>query len=152
ESRHLIERTVECAPVVEIRRCHAEELAEGRMAFPKSDETIWMGVWKGLEKDAVDDAIDCGVCADAEREREDGNGGESGILPKTANGVTHVLHEDLEPNSDTDIADVLFNLLHATEIAAGLCSGSLWSHATADVFRGGEFEVGAEFVIEFLVR
>ena len=142
ERGHLVEGGALRAPVVEVRGGDGEELAKGGMSFPEGEEAAGMGVGKRLEEDAVDDSEDGGIGADAEGEREDGDGGEGRILAQAADGVAHVLHEDFEGGTDADVADILFDLFHTAEIAAGFLERAFSGHAAADVFGGGLFQVG----------
>jgi hypothetical protein len=46
--------------------------------MPNSDQTARVGTRKGIQEDAVYDRENGGVCADAEGEGENSNGGKSG--------------------------------------------------------------------------
>ena len=50
---------------------------------------------QGMEKNGVDDGKDGGVGTDAQRQRKNRDGTESGILGQHANGVTNVLPKSL---------------------------------------------------------
>src|ERR1700684_1998516 len=58
----------------------AMHVAKMRVGTVKRDELLAVGKGKGLENDSVDDAEDCGVSADTQRERENDNRGEAGLL------------------------------------------------------------------------
>jgi hypothetical protein len=89
------------------------------MSLPERYEAVGIWVGKRFEEHAVYHAEDGGIGADSERQREDGDGGESGILAETTEGVADVLHEDFERDSHSDVADAFLHLFHAAEIAAG---------------------------------
>jgi hypothetical protein len=55
-----------------------------------------------------------------------------------------------ERDSHSDVADAFLHLFHAAQIAAGFLESAFRGHAAAHVFGGGEFEVGAELVVELL--
>ncbi len=63
----------------------------GFKAGPDERELFWVNIGKRAQQDGVDDAEDGGVHADAERERQDGDQGESGAFAESARGVANVL-------------------------------------------------------------
>ena len=52
---------------------------------------MWIG--QRVEEHAIDDRKKCGVRADAEREGDNNNSGEDGILEQHAKGVADVLQQ-----------------------------------------------------------
>ena len=63
------------------------------------DERVGIGIGQRFDEHAVDDAEDRRGGADAERERQDGRGGEAGLLPQHARRVAKVLPEIGEQKS-----------------------------------------------------
>ena len=61
------------------------------------DEPVAVAVRQRLEQHAAHDAEDRGVGADAEREREDDDGGERGAVAQRAQRVRDVGGDALEP-------------------------------------------------------
>ncbi len=59
--------------------------------FPNHHELIRIFVGEGTQQDAVDHAEDGAVRSNAEREREDGDGGEGRRAPEHAQTVTDIL-------------------------------------------------------------
>ena len=64
-----------------------------RRRVPEEHQLVRLPVRQRFEDDALDDAEDRGVRADAEREREHGQRGESGAADEEAPAVTNVLPE-----------------------------------------------------------
>src|SRR6185369_16526419 len=69
------------------------------------------------EQHRVDDAEQRRVGADAERERDDGDGGEARRLAHHAQAVAHVLRELLDEADAARVARLLLELLDAAEAA-----------------------------------
>src|SRR5882762_595055 len=57
----------------------------------KVNELLWIPYWEQLQHHRIGHAEDCGIRADAKRQREHGDNGEAWILQKQANGVAQVL-------------------------------------------------------------
>ena len=56
----------------------------------QDQQPIGLGVGQRLDQDAVDDAEERGVDADAEREAEDDDGRDTGVVHEAADGVADV--------------------------------------------------------------
>jgi len=115
------------------------------------EELVGAGIWQRFEKDGVNHAEDRGVGADAEREREDGDRGESGIFPQHAEGEAEILKRGFNERQAAEFAICFFELRSAAEANARGASGFFWRHATGDVFLRGEFEMRIELVLKFAV-
>src|SRR6266699_2806901 len=61
--------------------------------FPHLHELARLIVVERFEQHAIDNAKDGGVRSDPEREREDGHGGETGVLQQLAEGEFDVVHK-----------------------------------------------------------
>ncbi len=61
--------------------------------LPNHDQAIGILVGERPEEDAVDHAKDGAVRADAEGEREHGDGGERRRTPKHAQAIAQILHQ-----------------------------------------------------------
>ena len=57
------------------------------------DKTPGIADWERVEHQAVHHCEDGGVCADAEREGQNGDGGEAGGIAHHAEGVADVLQQ-----------------------------------------------------------
>jgi len=57
-----------------------------RPVYAQLHQLAGLGIGQRPEQDGIDHAEDGGVCPDAEREREHGDGGEAGILQQLAEG------------------------------------------------------------------
>ncbi len=66
-----------------------------RRCVPDHDQPIGISVGQRLEEDGLDEAEKRGVRADAERERQDGDGGEAGLSTETLQGLFDVRHHNL---------------------------------------------------------
>ena len=58
-------------------------------------QPAWILHRQGLQKKGVDQAENGGIDADSERQREDGNGGETGVFPQRAARVAEILEQIL---------------------------------------------------------
>ena len=65
-------------------------MVEARRALPQHDEPVWMGERKGPEECGVHQAEHRAVGADAEREDDDCDNGETGRAPQRSRGVAEV--------------------------------------------------------------
>jgi len=82
------------APVKEVEGVdHVSEISFARRGFPDPDQAFGLGIRQRSEKDGVDDAENRGVGADADSERDDGDGGEAEVRAQGAEGVPEVLKE-----------------------------------------------------------
>ena len=85
------------AAVVEDFSLGDPRLVERGPAAPDHDGAIRVAPRQRSQQDGVDDAEDRGVRADAERERQHGDGGERGIPRKRADAEPEILCERVEP-------------------------------------------------------
>ena len=69
----------------------------GSTVFTEHGDAVGVRVRQWSQQHRVDDAEDGGVCADAERESEDGDDCEARIFPEHAQRETNVLHRLLHP-------------------------------------------------------
>src|ERR1019366_3668799 len=101
------------------------------------------------EDDGVEHLVDGGVGADAEREGQDGGGGEPGIVAELAERVGEVLGERIEEREAALAAIGFVELGDGTELAAGGGEGIGGGEAAAFVIGGEESEGGGGFGGEF---
>ena len=87
-----------------------------RVLFPERDQLRGIAVGQGVEQDRFDDAEDSGVCADAEHEREDRDGGESGLPFQRAARVSNVSKQ----------------AAHAPQLSARMCERVKTGESVAD--------------------
>jgi hypothetical protein len=89
-------------PVEEVERGDAVAV-EIRRLFPDLDDPLGLGIGKPLEQDAVEEAEDRDVGAEAERERQNGEGREPGILGEGAQR-----EPDIHPSGHGSLLGPLF--------------------------------------------
>jgi hypothetical protein len=102
------------------------------------------------QQHGVDDAEDRGVEADADRQRQDHHGAESGTPAQHAQGVADVLPQLIDPDRHPDGACVLFDPCDAAEGFERLGARIRRRHAASDVVLGLAFDVIADVVVEIL--
>src|SRR5258708_40264431 len=84
---------IEAGPVCVIARSRSvSREADFVRVFPDHDEAIRVGIRQGADEQGIDGGEDGGVSADAERERQDGNGREPGGLFQQTEAIADVTH------------------------------------------------------------
>ena len=149
--RNRLEAAALIAKVVEVRVRKARRPAL-RGDLEDGHDPVRIGVRQRPQQHAVYNAENCRGRADAERQREDGDGGERGILTQHAEGKAQVLEQGFKEGKSTMIADGFFGLFEAAEFEEGVASGCAGGHAGAEVVRDVQFEVASQFVIQFAVE
>ena len=86
-----------------------------RVVLLDGDKALGIGVGKRAQQHAVDDAEDGGVGADAERESEYGDDGESRRFSQHSQRVAKIAEEILEELHAALVAAFLFQLLCAAD-------------------------------------
>src|ERR1700722_9036746 len=89
-------------------RCRKRRVGELWLDIPEPNNLFGMIKGQRLQQHPVYDAEDGSVCADAEREREDRDGGKSGILCQTAHAVADILREAFQPAENIHVARPFF--------------------------------------------
>src|ERR1041384_2938164 len=74
--------------------------------MPDHDQTLAIGVRKGLQYQSVDDAEDCSGGPDTQRERDDCNRSEAGVLSHSAKPVSNVVKQKIHKHVRLPIADL----------------------------------------------
>ncbi len=77
-------------------------------SLPDADQPVWFGIGQGAEKHGVNDAEYRGVGADAESQREDGDGGKARTAMKHAEGVAKIARGFVQPADDVHSPCVFF--------------------------------------------
>ncbi len=108
-------------------------------------------IWQRTQQHGIDDAEDRRVRADAQRQREDGNQGESGILQQHSRAVTKILQQVLDEADSSHIAAFLLSLLNTAQGAQGSVARLLRCHAFSDIFLNLPLEVIADLLVQFLL-
>jgi len=93
------------------RRLKIFGLADRRL--PDDDESIRVGERERAIKEGIHDAEDSAVSADAESEREDDDGDETGVFAEPAGGISNILKEGREPGERTHVRVTSIGLLRA---------------------------------------
>jgi hypothetical protein len=118
------------------------DVAIARTRGIKKNELFGMRDGETLEKDLAHDREDRGVGTDAERESEDGDGGEGRGFLEKAKGETNVLEKGFGDRERVLIVDEELGLFESTEFEDGLAASFLRIHAGAEVLLDGFVEVG----------
>jgi hypothetical protein len=108
--------------------------------------------WKIAQQHAVHYAEDSGIAADAERQRQDGDGGKARVAAQPAKTVAEIAEQRMQPIADALLTDFLFHLFDAAECDARGALRFLWRHAGAEVFVSQQGQVRLHFVVEIGVR
>jgi hypothetical protein len=114
-------------------------------------DAVRVGVGEGVEQHGVDEREHCGGGADAEGERENGDGGEAGIAAQSAEAVADVAAELVE-EAHADGGAICFVLRRGlTQVDASFALGFFGSEPLAhEVFLIGLL-VRAEFFFDIAV-
>ena len=106
--------------------------AAGRVEVRELDQFVGILSREHAKDDGVDEAEDGGVGADAERESEDGGGGEGWSFAEGAEGVANVLEERFEEGDAASVATFFLGAFEAAEFATGATEGFVARDAVAD--------------------
>src|SRR6185437_8904509 len=102
--------------VLPLRNRNANILcAYTRKIVLNSHQFAGVGVRQSMQQGCVDDTVDGRGGSDAEGQREDGDGGESGGLAQHAGTIADVLPQRFDQMAGADLASLLFDLLDAAE-------------------------------------
>src|SRR5277367_6938502 len=104
-----------------------------------------------IEQGFFRESEDGGVRADAEREGEDGDGGESGRFAKDAQSVADVGVKRFQPEAAALLVAVLFHAVQRAELQHGLAARYFGRQAGGDVCRSLPLEVETQLVAQFLI-
>ncbi len=161
---HRISRSCE----VVVRTLSGSQLLKGVRSFDKSGEVSWrlfylisafefapehkqtvsFVVWERLENDGIDDAEDGSIGADAEREREDGHGGNQRVSPKESTGVSKILNERLDRWKPSPVAILFLNLFNAAELLQRSGARVDWIHSVRDFLLDLQLDVRPDLIIQ----
>ncbi len=95
----------------------------------------------GAKHHRVDEREDGGIGADAERDRDDDDGGEDGRFANAAQGEAQILREMIEPRGDPNSARVFHHPGNVAEFAHGGVAGFFGRHSAGDVVLGFDVDV-----------
>ena len=109
-----------------------------------------MRIRQRLEQHAFDNAEDGGGGADAERECENGDGGEAWTLAEHAQAVANSLHQIFDEVHTASVAAFFFDLIEGTEFQAGAAAGFCWCETGVDQLLDVLIEMEAELGVEFI--
>ena len=131
----------------------AEEVA-GPAAGPADahlDQFFGVGYRQHTQADGIDDLEDGGVRADAECERQDGDGREPRCPPQEPEPEAHVTPERVQAADGVHPVDTLADLEHVAQLALRGPTGFVWRHPPGDVLVGLDLQVCVEFASPFNV-
>ena len=107
---------------------------------------------QAAQQNRVHDRENCGIRADAQREREDGRQSKAAVLAQLPPRVPHVLMEFInQPQAERLPAGVL-GVHHTPQGPTGRGTRDLWTLATRDVFAGLTIQMKAQFGIHFTFK
>ena len=107
---------------------------------------------QGLQQDGIEHAEDCGVGADAQRERENGSCGEDRAPAEDSQRVSHVLEEEIDERQTALIAISLLHRLHSTERSPRQVPRLIRMHPSRTVLGGGELEMHLDFFVQLPIE
>ena len=146
-----VERPVVIA-IAEVGGRRRKQLAAVGALVDDLDETILVGIRQRANEDAVDDAEHRGGGADAERERDDGDGQEGRGPLKGPPPETHIARKVLETRGAELVARPLAHLLHAAEAQECLTSSLVRRHPGTTVLVGLALDVESNLVLESVLE
>ena len=150
---HAGENCASALPIEEIRRRNrVMRIGVLRIGFPDHYQAAWNVVRKWAEENGIDDRKNSGVCADAESEREDSDGGEARAALQHAERVTKIASALVEPANDVDGASVFLEEGGIAEAPLRFVTGILGRHSCGKVVRGAHLEVRTQLFVEFTVQ
>jgi hypothetical protein len=122
-----------------------------RIGAREADELLGSGERQAREQNGVGQAVDGGVRADAERECQDADSGESRAAAQHPRGITHVLHRRLDDADPARVATRFLRPVHAAEVASNDAPRLGGLHASRDKVLDLLLQVKAQLVVEFLL-
>ena len=118
------------------------------VVLAEPDQPFGMRIFEGPQQHGVDDAEDGGIEADADRQRQHGDGGESGRAPQDAECEQQVLPELVDPGAAPDLAGLLLDQPDVAEFAQRGRPGVGWRHPALDVVLRLALQVLADVLFE----
>ena len=117
--------------------------------FRKRDQTVRLQVGERPDERGVHHGKNRRICADAERQREYSDEGESGILGERPESVTDIARQRFDETYAASLAVFLLDLLEAAELEARAARGLLAREAGAEVILDFPLHVKAQFGLHF---
>ncbi len=111
---------------------------------PNQNNSRWISKWKALQQYSANHAKDGCVRTDAERQRYDRDGCESGILAQHAEREMEILPKRFEKAEAVHMIDLLANPGQVAELAAGGVGCIVRRHPARGILGGFGFEVGLQ--------
>ena len=100
------------------------------------------------QQEAVDDAEERGVDADAERQRQYGDAGESRRPPERSEGMTDVLPDAFKPRLPSLVANGVFDRFEAADRAPCRLERVFGRHSLAKMLLDEGIEITTQFVVQ----
>ena len=110
-----------------------------------------VGVGERFQKHGVNDAENCRVRADAQGQREHGNGRKTGRPPQHANGEAQILPTGLEESFPRGGADFFFRDFKAAPFQPDSAMCFFAVHTPCHLFFRGHFQEAVQLFVQFLV-
>jgi hypothetical protein len=115
-------------------------------AFCGPQEARRVFVRQRPEQHGIDHGKNCGVCTDAQGQREDGDDGKTGIPAKLAEAVAEVLGEFVDDADAPGVAALFFNLLNAAQFDERLAARICGRHPGAEVILNVHLEMALKLL------
>src|ERR1051325_340216 len=119
-----------------------------RTHFPQHHDVIGVAKGKWPQQELVDDREDRGVGADAECEREHGDGREGFVFGEYARAVANVLCERFEEPTAFDVVSCVDRAIHVSKTAHRVLACLCRRHPRSDVGRNLHLDMRAHFAID----
>ena len=108
--------------------------------------------WQRLQQNSVNQSKNRCVRADAKRQRQDRNAGESRRLPQRAQPVANILDKCLQQRQRVHLATPFFDLCHSSEPHARRSPCFVGRHAAPQVFLRQEIQMRLQLLRELFIR
>ena len=119
-----------------------------RVMLVDRNQPVRVVIRQRLEENAAHHGEQRNVGADAERDDEDGDGGETRSAAESADTVAHIVQQRFEPGPAPGGARLVAHQRGIAEGAHGRVAGFLRAHAGNKILGDLALEVEAQFVIE----
>ena len=113
-------------------------------------ETVGMRIRNGAKQRFIDDGEDGRRRSDAERERQDSAGSESGVPPDDAQAISKISEKRLDPGPRSRVPHALLDLIDAAEVEHRGATRRVGSHSPAAILIGDEIDVRVNFFVQIL--
>ena len=122
-----------------------------QIGLKRGDQLLGMRVGQRLKQNRIHHAENCGVGADAQRQRQYRDGSEAGVFAQHAKCIARVLQKCLEPGRAAQFAVGLAQLRSPSQPDARRAPRLLRRHPPPNIFFGEHLEMAGQFALEILL-